>query len=156
MKQSPKLEKIQMRMAPGALTLNGFLGTDSRKLVEILDEDSRELAKTGFSTEQIAHRLVELTEKGRDLMEQPVTVEERYSIAVRDDRGVIPSPWGDGLFGKGDTELTDSVTGRHLRWNSLTIHLIKAHGFFNGIGSDYRIEPTEVGEVLNLTRKEEE
>ena len=47
----------------------------------------------------------------RSLMEEAVQVEGRYQVQVRDDRGRLPSPWGDGTFEKGDVELNDTQTG---------------------------------------------
>jgi hypothetical protein len=149
MKQTPELDRIQAKMQRGALTLKGFLGTDDRKLADILAADAEALRGKGVTAAQIADRLAELTEKGRSLMEEEIAVEDgRYRITVRDDRGLLPSPWGDGLFEKGDVELTEVATGRRLRWNGLTIQLIRAHGFFNGRGSDYRIDPPTAIDTL--------
>ncbi|MGM0600435.1 MAG: hypothetical protein ACQETH_11550 [Candidatus Rifleibacteriota bacterium] len=151
MKQTPELDCIQSKMKAGELTLKGFLGNDDRKLADILAEDQRTLHQLGISVDVICDKLQDLTEKGRDLMEQEVKVEDRYLIKVRDDRGKIPSPWGDGLFEKGDVELTDIESGKKLKWNQLTLRLARAHGFFGGYGSEYRLDPKEVTEILELT-----
>jgi hypothetical protein len=150
MKQTPELDRVQERMQPGVLTLTGYLGTDERKLADILDADARVLAARGVTNEQIASRLAELGEKGRDIAEREVTVEDRYRVRDRDDRGLIPSPWGDGLFTKGDVHLTDTETGAEFRWNGVTIHLIRAHGFYGGRGSDYRIDPATAIDALGI------
>lgn len=149
-KQTPDFDRIQAKMQPGVLTLKGFLGNDDRKLADILVADEQTLLRLGISREQIAVRLQDLADRGADLMEQEVTVDERYKIKVRDDRGKIPSPWGDGLFEKGDVEMIDGVTGKSLKWNKLTLRLISVHGFFGGHGSEYRIDPEEVVEILDL------
>jgi hypothetical protein len=150
MKQTPELDTVQGRMQPGELTLHGFLGTDHRKLADILEADDRAVRNLKLTHRQIADRLDQLAEKGQDLMERPVTVEDRYEVCVRDDRGVLPSPWGDGRFNKADVHLHDRESGRELRWNALTAHLIRAHGFYGGRGSDYRIDPAAAAEVLKL------
>ncbi len=150
MKQTPELDRIQERMQPGVLTLTGYLGTDTRKLADILDADRRVLDTRGVTNEQMAARLEELGEKGRDIAEREMTVEERYHVRDRDDRGLIPSPWGDGLFTKGDVHLTDTRTGAEFRWNGVTIHLIRAHGFYGGRGSAYRIDPATAIDALGI------
>lgn len=152
MKQTPELDRIQEKMKPGVLTLKGFLGYDDRKLADIIFEDHQTLNRLHVNADQICAILNDLGERGRDLMEQEVKVDERYLIKVRDDRGKIPSPWGDGLFEKSDIELTDTQTGKKLKWNQLTLKLALAHGFFGGYGSEYRLDPAEVCEILDLPR----
>jgi hypothetical protein len=39
-------------------------------------------------------------------------------------------------------------TGTVVRWSDLNIHLIKAHGFFEGRGASFRIEPELLLSVL--------
>lgn len=152
MRQTPELDKIQQRMQPGILTLHGFLDTDTRKLADIIAKDNETVLSHGITHEQIADKLTDLTEKGRDIMESEVTVDGRYRIIVRDDRGVMPSPFGDGNFGKGDVEMTDKVSGNHFKWNDLCIHMIRNHGFYSGIGSLYRLDPRKLFESLVLNQ----
>jgi len=150
MKQTPELDAIQARMRPGVLTMSGFLGSDPRPLADILAEDGAAVAAAGLTHARIADRLEEITRLGTHLMEAEVLVEQRFRVTVRDDRGVIASPFGDGRFGKGDTEVVDPVTGRIFRWNGLTLHHIRTHGFYNGRGSEYRLEPRDLVEVFGL------
>jgi len=150
MKQTPELDAVQARMRAGEMTLKGFLGEDARPLADILAEDDRTVRGRGFAHETIADRLADLTERGRDIGERDIVVDGRWTVRVRDDRGVIPSPFGDGLFGKGEVEMTDASTGRRLRWNGLCIHMIRAHGFYGGRGSEYRLEPADLPEALGL------
>ncbi|HNX75100.1 MAG TPA: hypothetical protein PLM07_01750 [Candidatus Rifleibacterium sp.] len=150
MKQTPELDLVQAKMQPGVLTLKGFLGNDDRKLADILAADAQSLGNLGITTTAIAGRLQQLADRGTDLMEEEILVENRYRIKVRDDRGKIPSPWGDGLFEKGDVDLFDTVTGHSLKWNRLTLRLLSAHGFCGGLASEYRLDPQRVQEVLSL------
>ena len=154
MKQTPELDRVQQRMQPGELTLHGFLGTDTRLLVDILAADQWVVQSHGVTHAQIADRLAALTEKGRDLAEREVLVEGRYRVCVRDDRGLIPSPWGDGMFEKGEARLVDDRTDRSFRWSGLSLHLIRTHGFYSGRGSVYRIDPADAIAVLGLARED--
>ena len=155
MKQTPELDRVQERMQPGELTLHGFLGSDDRKLADILAEDAATVRRLRLTHARIADRLADLGRKGVDIMEQELQVEDRYHVRGRDDRGVLPSPWGDGTFGKGDVHLRDERTGHELRWNGLTLHLIRAHGFYGGKGSDYRIDPAAAAAALELPPEED-
>lgn len=150
MKQTPELDLVQEKMRPGVLTLKGFLGHDDRKLADIIETDHQVVRRLQLDVARIAAKLVDLAERGRDLMEQEVLVDDRYLIKVRDDRGKIPSPWSDGLFEKGDVDMRDQKTGKTLKWNSLTLRLMQEHGFFGGYGSEYRIDPAALVEILGL------
>lgn len=142
-------------MQPGVLTLKGFLGDDDRKLADIIVADQQTFSKLQITPEQVAGRLQELANIGADLMEEEKLVEKRYRIRVRDDRGKIPSPWGDGLFEKGDVDMVDTVTGRNIKWNRLTLRLLTAHGFCGGINSEYRLDPATLYEILDLKPAEQ-
>ena len=41
MKQTPELDRAQAAMRPGAITQDGFLGPDARKLADIVAGDRR-------------------------------------------------------------------------------------------------------------------
>ena len=150
MKQTPELDLVQSKMQPGVLTLKGFLGSDDRKLADILVDDQQSFSRLGITPLQAAERLQQLADLGTDLMEEEIVVENRYRIKVRDDRGKIPSPWGDGLFEKGDVELADNKTGETLKWNRLTLRLMSVHGFCGGIDSEYRLDPEKLVRILEL------
>lgn len=137
-------------MQAGVLTLKGFLGSDDRKLADILVADQQSFSRLGITPLQAAERLQQLADSGTDLMEEEILVENRYRIKVRDDRGKIPSPWGDGLFEKGDVELVDNNTGETLKWNKLTLRLMSAHGFCGGVDSEYRLDPEKLIRILDL------
>ena len=137
-------------MAPGKLTLKGFLGVDTRTLGDIIRADTLVLRNHQVNGTAIADALSAITEKARDIMEQEKEIDGRFRVSVRDDRGLQPSPWGDGRFGKGDTVLFDTKTDVTLRWNELTLHLIRRHDFFGGVGSDYRLDPQTIIGLLPL------
>ena len=59
--QSPALDEVERKMRPSEDFRHGFLGTDSRKLVQIIDEDQRALRELGLSDERIASELERLT-----------------------------------------------------------------------------------------------
>ncbi|MHC4885362.1 MAG: 4a-hydroxytetrahydrobiopterin dehydratase [Planctomycetota bacterium] len=155
MKQTPELDRAQANMQPGEMTLHGFLGTDDRKLVDILEADRESVYARWLTHEDIAARLRAIMEEGRDLMERELVVEDRFDVTVRDDRGLLPCPFGDGTFEKGDCHLHDPETDTTLLWNELSIHLIEAHGFYSGTGSLYRLDPTQLIDLLNIQPRAE-
>ncbi|UCD05107.1 MAG: hypothetical protein JSV98_08280, partial [candidate division WOR-3 bacterium] len=74
-----------------------------------------------------------------------VVLSDSLRVMVDDNRGIVPCPWPHRVRClKRVTTLSNSETGAYLRWSELNIHLIKAHGFFEGKGSPFRIEPAEL------------
>jgi hypothetical protein len=150
-KQSPELDRVEQNMRPMCLCAEGFLGDDPRRLIEILTEDQGTVNSLGLSHEVIAQRLRGITEEARGGWGDPVVVEEKFEVQVHEARGKIPCPWGHpGLYPKTHVRLKKMETGDDLVWSDLTIHLIEAHGFYQGRGSPYRLDPSTVKRILEL------
>ena len=150
MKQSPTDRRVLERMAPGALCRDGFLGSDRRAPWEIVAADSSVVDDLGLTHGEIADRLDDVVAAAMAHMGAPVAVAEHALAVYRESMGRIPSPWpGDGIFPKGDVELT-TPDGGTLRFTALSIHLIRAHGFYQGRGSPYRLEPAALADLFGL------
>ena len=52
--------------------------------------------------------------------------------------------------GSGDWRITNRRTGQELDGPDLIVHLIGAHGFFEGHGTSYRVDPRELTALLEL------
>jgi len=138
-------------MQPGVLSLTGFLGTDRRNLADILEADAREVARLNVTHEQIADRLATLVRCGLDGLETEVVCETDYRVRHHGARGRIPCPWGHlGIYEKGDVHLTRISTGESVIVSELQVHLIRTHGFYQGKGSPYRLEPATLKRLLDL------
>jgi hypothetical protein len=142
MKQTPLELRITKKMQPGVITLNGFLGNDDRHFHEIIADDEKTLEKLGYTAEQVAERMQYFTDLSWEFYEQPVEVEGKYAVETEIVRGKLPCPFSHpGVYRKAFTILTNTETGVTIRWSSLNLHLIKAHHFFEGKGSTYRLDP---------------
>ncbi len=151
MKHTPYDESVLERMAPGALCAEGFLGSDHRELGDILAEDDAAVAAAGTTHEQIAAQLDAWMKAATAELGRPAALSDSVTGTWHEGMGRIPSPWpGDGVFPKGELELVDNRTGRTLLVTPLSIHLIAAHGFFQGRAARYRLEPGELIVMLDL------
>lgn len=151
MKQLPILDKAQHAMRPGAITHDGFLGTDPRKLADILAEDQALVARLGLTHPAIAARMLELQEAGKAGLGLPTRVPPHFEVTVEDVRGMLPCPFGhEGLYPKVNVTVRNLSLGREVAFTDLQRHLIDAHGFYQGRGSTYRIEPAELIAVLGM------
>jgi hypothetical protein len=147
-KQSPILDRAENNMK--GIGMGNFLGTDPRRLTEILNDDRELVHSLGLSHEAIARRLEEITEAAKEELGEVVKIEDRFEVRAEEARGKIPCPWAHpkGLFRKSHVELMDPKTGQALVWTDLSVHLIREHGFYQGRGSPYRLDPRTVKSVL--------
>ncbi len=149
MKPTPHELKTMQRMQPGVTTLSGFLGSDTRPLNEIIADDGAVLATLDHSQEEIAARMESFTQASWNSYLEEILIEGKYLVQTEVYRGKLPCPFGHpGVFRKAITRLTNQVNGISVVWTSLNIHLIKAHGFFEGRGSAFRLDPQTLVSAL--------
>jgi len=147
-KQSPVLDRVEAEMQ--RIGTGTFLGSEPRRLWEILTDDQDRLHSLGLTHEEVADRLEALGRVAKRRLGDSVKVEDRYEVTAFESRGVIPCPWThpEGLFRKSHIELKDLKSGETLKWTDLSLHLIREHGFYQGRGSPYRLEPWIIKGVL--------
>ena len=149
MKQTVQMQKAQERMAPGVITRDGFLGEDRRDLGDILLTDDASVKALGLEHEALARRMVELRDAGMAGLGEFVDVAPHFEVRVDSVRGRLPCPFGDpGIFPKTNITVRNRRTGREITYTDLHIHLVRVHGFYEGRGSPYRLEPKNLAEVL--------
>ena len=151
MKESPQLRQVEERMRAGRITRDGFLGTDRRPLAQILDEDANTVSRLGLTHEQIADRLQHFMDEGAGGLGTTVVVDDIFEVRVESVRGMLPCPWpGHGLFRKTNVYLKNTETGEEMVYTAMQVHTISAHGFYEGRGSPYRIDPVRAKRILGL------
>lgn len=151
MKQTVQMSRIQDIMKPGIITRDGFLGTDSRNLVDILDDDDAEVKRMGLTHQQIANRMLELRDAGIRGLGNLISVEPYYEVRVDSVRGKLPCPFGDpGIFPKTNITIVNLKKKREILYTDLHIHIIGSHGFYEGKGSPFRLDPRDLVDILEI------
>ena len=136
-------------MKPGIITLNGFLGDDTRHYNEIIEDDERTLAQLDKTPEEIAERMQYFTDKSWDSFDEEIILEEIYTVETDVTRGRLSCPFSHpGAYRKATTVLTNTKLGVTVCWSTLNIHMIQAHHFFEGKGATFRLEPELLVKVL--------
>ena len=151
MKLSPKDKKLMELMTPGVLSRDGFLGSDKRPIGEMIDGDRSSVEGLGLANEWIAAKLNEVLQKGIAAMGAPVKIADDLVAVYFESRGRAPCPWGDGSFDKGHVELKNTRTGGKFLISPIGVHMIAAHGFYQGRGSTFHLNPNKITEILKLS-----
>lgn len=125
------------------------MGHDARSVREVIDADAGELSRLGLTKEQIAERMREITEVAISGLGSWVPVGDGLEGKVDEAKGWLICPWPHkGKLAKRITVVKVIKTGESIRWSDLNIHLISEHGFFEGKGSDFRIEPRKLTRII--------
>ena len=149
MKATPIETRIMNRMKPGVITLSGFLGSDPRNLFDIIAEDAKTLAFLEKDPDEIALRMQYFTDISWEASGEEVTVDDIFIVRTDVVRGKLPCPFAHvGIYRKAITTVFNTRLNIELRWTSLSIHLIKEHGFFEGKGSPFRLDPETLVKTL--------
>ena len=149
MKRSPDMQRLEEMLRSSKLVGGGFLGTDPRPIEEILDADAAELARMGRTKYELADRMRHVSSLAEQGLGSWVTIDESVEAALTDTRGAIPCPWAhSGVYSKTVVSARNIRTGKTIQWSELNIHLIEEHGFFEGRGSPFRLEPAELADIL--------
>lgn len=149
MKQSPDMQKLEEVLRSSALTVGGFMGSDARSVTEVIEADAAELFRLGVSREQLGARMTEITTAAEKGLGTWVRIDDLREAAIDEARGQMACPWPhEAQFRKRVTTVRRTDSGQTVRWSDLSVHLITAHGFFEGRGSTFRIDPAGLVRVL--------
>jgi hypothetical protein len=150
MKQTADLDRFQRNMRPGSITLEGMLGRDRRHLIDILDDDAAAVRRLRTTHQAIAARMQELRDAGAKGLGLTIRVLDRFDVRIDNVRGKLPCPFEDGVLQKTFIEVENRATGKSVRFTDLHIHMIREHGFYEGHGATFRIDPATLVEVLEI------
>ncbi len=148
-------------MRPGVFSRSGFLGPEDR-LADVLEGDRNTLAQAGLTAELLADRLDPLLVAAENAPSRSARVEGRWAVSIELYTGFQICPWapdphhsqctaaGGVTHGSIDWRVRNLDTGEELRGPGLIVHLIRAHEFFEGPGSPFRVDPLALARVLGI------
>lgn len=149
MKLSPQEKKLNEMLRSSTLVAGGFMGTDDRTAAEIIDANAAALLEHGVNAAMLARRMRDLTRVAKEGLGTWVDADGGLRVMSEDYKGVLVCPWGhSGHYEKCVTVVERLGTEEKLTWTALNVHLIEMHGFFEGKGSAFRIEPDEAVHIL--------
>jgi hypothetical protein len=152
MKRNPAHSHAREMMASGRLGRDGFLGDDTRTLDDIVAADAATLEATGVTCAELADLLDELHEAADEALETPRALfGGRVVVQLVEVMGRIPCPFGCGVS-EHKAAIKVEAGDISFTFTPLHAHLIRQHGFFQGRGSAFRLEPHELAALYRLCR----
>ncbi|MDT8391521.1 MAG: hypothetical protein RRC34_13545, partial [Lentisphaeria bacterium] len=150
MKENPAEKEILDRMRPGVLSAEGFLGADPRSLDQMIAEDVAELEGEGITIGELGAALNDLHQRVDAALGGPVSLADGQVTAEEIEvMGRIPCPFGCGTLAH-KAVIHVRFHGKQLLLTPLHGHLISEHGFFQGRGTIFRLEPKVAAELFRL------
>ena len=144
-----RISQIEAKMRTGVLASYQFLGTDERSLAEILTADQFSVDSLGLTHQDLAKWLTACLRLAEANLGTPFAVENRFLIQIAEHKGTIACPFGDNYHAlKRNVTVTNLKHNLTLCFSELNIHLIEEHGFYEGEGSPYRINPHTVVQMF--------
>lgn len=151
MKKTPQMQKLEEMLHSSQIVSGGFYGNDPRDLQEIIDRDTAAVAARGLTVEELAEKMRVVTRAAVTGLGMWVDIPGGLQARVDEAKGMLICPWPDDEFTcpKRVTTLENEATGEKIMWTDLSIHLIAKHGFFEGKGCAFRIEPDHLIDLLS-------
>ncbi len=151
MKQSPEMQRIQETMTFGSLAAHGFLGHDTRNLTDIIRDDTLAVERLGLTHSAIADRMEYFTELASKRLGESVEIDGIYRVVCEEHKGKLPCPFADNVrVAKSMTTVINAENHLSMRWSALNVHMIRAHGFYEGLGARFRVDPKLTAKALGL------
>ncbi|MHC4213330.1 MAG: hypothetical protein ACYSWP_08165 [Planctomycetota bacterium] len=149
MKESPQTQKLEQMLKSSTIVAGGFMGTDNRDVNQIIDDDLTVLTGFDITAEQLAQKMRLITEKAEPGLGTWVKIDDNLRAMTIGAKGALTCPWPHpGRFNKTVTTAERIDLGQNVTWSDLSIHLIAEHGFFQGKGSTFRLEPDKLIRVI--------
>jgi hypothetical protein len=143
------MQDLDQALRSSGIAAGGFLARDDRPLARIIAEDLAALSTRGLTPQQVGRRMQELTDRAKAGLGTEVVISDRLVVWCDEWKGLILCPWPHGgQFDKRLTTARRTDTGRTICWTDLNIHLIAEHGFFEGRGAPFRLDPQELAAIL--------
>ena len=148
-KDSPQLRKLEEILRSSTLVAGGFLGSDNRSVLNIIDADLAKLSQLDITVERIAARMQEITDIAKEGLGNWVRIDENRQAMTEEAKGTLVCPWPHpARCAKRITTVKLTESDKTIRYSDLNIHLIADHSFFEGKGSPFRIEPEKLIRII--------
>lgn len=155
------IAELETAMRPGAASQAGFLGKEE-KLLDVMTGDNKFVVdELGLTHQELARHLNAMAAvwdwqfKNNQEEAEFLYHGQRFKIKVVSTRGYQDSPFGDGTKSGANATVYDLTSGKMLEYGLLVPYMIERYGFYEGKGTNYRVDPRKVIEVFDFLKKKE-
>lgn len=150
------ISDLETQMRPGAGGLegssSGFLGS-SESLVDVLRADNAYVVdELGLTHQELARPLLLLAAFDAHDDGEVVYRGLRFDVETTAFKGSQYSPFHDGTRTNLDVTIRNLDDDLSLGFSLLVPLMVERYGFYEGKGTPYRVEPSEIVELLSLGR----
>ena len=154
------IAELEKDMRPGAKSEvgsdAGFLGPDEKLLDVLVADNQYVVEERGLTHQELAKHLHAIGSIGRWQWFQRKEKAEfvyhgrRFKVTTVITKGLQPSPFLDGTESGTNVTVENLDTGKKMWYGLLVPYLIERYGFYEGKGTRYRVEPSQVLEVFDF------
>lgn len=146
LKSDPELFEAEEKLHQG-----NYMRGEARPLRRLLDDDNALVSSLDLDMECVTNLMDRLYHEATQAMGDTVLVDGKYEVSLREDRGKTACPWGDRFFApKAVVSARNIKNDKKIKYSVLGLHLIKRHGFFQGTGSPFRVDPKDLKNFFEL------
>jgi hypothetical protein len=152
------IAELEHVMRPGAASTAGFLGADE-SLLDVLSHDNACVVdELGLTHQELAKHLHAMGAIGDwQFVNGQEQAEFRYygrrfKVTLLRTRGFQGSPFNDGTISGTDAVVANLDNGKSLRYGLLVPAIVEHYGFYEGRGTTYRLEPSDVVAVFDFLK----
>ncbi len=159
---------LEKDMRPGASSdvgsERGFLGNDEALLVVLAADNAHVVDELGLTHQELAkhlrvvaaiglNRLVDAQKAEKKPTTEPFRYHgQRFAVSFQFYRGYQLSPFKDQTKTDTDVTLTNVESGKVLKYSLLVPDMIERYGFYEGMGTPYRVAPDDIVRVLDFLK----
>ena len=158
---SLSIAELEELMRPGQrderTSKNGFLGPEEG-LIDVLVADNDLVNGMGLSHRDLAIPLLQICQRAYGQLKQgddDVEIDHaniRWRVNFTVFMGSQFSPFNDKTKASVDYTVTNLENGESVSFSGLVPLMIERYGFYEGHGTPYRVDPTDIARVLGLTK----
>ncbi|SDB39880.1 hypothetical protein SAMN05660653_01898 [Desulfonatronum thiosulfatophilum] len=153
-RRSPVDAQKFQQLSPSCFSARGFFGNDTRELEDIIADDQATLQRLGITMDLLVQALRSVYHAALQTEGEWADIAPGVRAECLACRGRTPSPFpGEGTFPKHQVRVIREKDAQSFTITPLAIHLIEHHGFFQGVGSPFRIDPGMAADMLGLITK---
>ena len=148
------VEELQADMKPwpsmdSAHSMHGFLGQDDF-LLDTMATDNDDVLERDLNHQLLAKPLRYMVASAIKDCRRVVYKGVVYELDLGGSQGIQHSPFRDDTGTTCDLTVRNIETGKEIKFSLLLVDMIERYGFYEGKGTSYRLEPSDIIEIFNL------